>query len=115
MENNKENLVVVWTSADREVALKMVFMYTFNSKSRGWWEDVTLIVWGPSTRLLSMDEELQEYVKKAQDEGVKVQACRTCAGMYDVIENLEALNIEVIKMGEPLTKYIKSGWNTITF
>lgn len=40
-------LVVLWTSGDREVALKMVFMYTLNSKLKGWWKDVTLIVWGP--------------------------------------------------------------------
>ena len=32
MSDNKDKLVVVWTSGDREVALKMVFMYTINSK-----------------------------------------------------------------------------------
>ena len=31
-----EELVVVWTSGDREVALKMAFMYTFNSKRFKW-------------------------------------------------------------------------------
>ncbi len=30
--SNKDKLVVVWTSGDKEVALKMVFMYTFNAK-----------------------------------------------------------------------------------
>ena len=41
-ENSKQTneLIVLWTSGDREVALKMVFMYTFNSKTKGWWEDV---------------------------------------------------------------------------
>ena len=60
MENvNKEDkLAVLWTSGDREVALKMVFMYTYNSKLQGWWEDVTLIIWGPSAKLLSMDTEV---------------------------------------------------------
>ena len=43
-----EELYVIWTSRDREVALKMVFMYTGNSKLKGWWKDVLLIVWGPS-------------------------------------------------------------------
>ncbi len=54
---NGEKLVVVWTGGDREVALKMVFMYSFNSKKRGWWNVVTLIVWGPSASLLA------EYLK----------------------------------------------------
>ena len=39
MEVNSEKpseLVVLWTSGDRDVALKMVFMYTLNSKLKGW-------------------------------------------------------------------------------
>ena len=51
-----EKMVIVWTSGDREVALKMVFMYTLNAKTRGWWEDITLVVWGPSAKLLTEDE-----------------------------------------------------------
>ena len=39
-----EELVVLWTSGDREVALKMVFMYATNSKKKGWWKEVTLVV-----------------------------------------------------------------------
>ena len=54
-----EKLVVVWSSADKEVALKMVFMYTTASKQLGMWDDITLVVWGPSATLLSEDEELQ--------------------------------------------------------
>ncbi|WP_425803607.1 DsrE family protein [Desulfitobacterium sp. Sab5] len=112
--NNGGRLAVLWTSSDREVALKMVFMYTCNSKLKGWWDDVTLIVWGPSSKLLSVDIELQNELKKAQEAGVKVQACRACADMYEVTEKLEALDIEVIYMGEPLSNYLKNGWKVIT-
>lgn len=112
--NDGGRLAVLWTSSDREVALKMVFMYTCNSKLKGWWDDVTLIVWGPSTKLLSVDIELQNNLKKVQEAGVKVQACRACADMYEVSEKLEALDIEVIYMGEPLTGYLKNGWKVIT-
>jgi hypothetical protein len=62
-----------------------------------------------------MDTELQDYVKKAQEAGVKFQACRACSDMYGVTENLEALDIEVIYMGEPLTNYLKNDWKVITF
>ena len=44
-----DELIVLWTSGDREVALKMAFMYTLNSKRFDWgWKEVTLVVWGPS-------------------------------------------------------------------
>ena len=109
-----EKLVIVWTSGDREVALKMVFMYTFNSRRFGWWEDITLVVWGPSAKLLSEDEELQDYISKIKDAGVTLKACKACADQYGVSSKLESLGITVKYMGE-LTDYIKEGRHVITF
>jgi hypothetical protein len=115
MSDNKDKLVVVWTSGDREVALKMVFMYTLNAKLRGWFKDVTLVVWGPSTKLLSEDEDMQTYIGTIKDSGVELLACRACTDEYGVTEALEKLGIEVIYMGEPLTSYLKDDIKIITF
>jgi hypothetical protein len=123
MENNisgeingsmQDKLLVIWTSGDRDVALKMVFMYTRNSKKNDWWDMVRLVVWGPSAKLLSDDEELQGHIKIMQDFGVEIYACVACSDMYGVTEKLEELGIEVIYMGEPLTSYLKYGWKVIT-
>jgi len=113
--NDKDKLLVLWTSRDREVAIKMVFMYTLNAKLRGWWDDICLVVWGPSSELLSADIELQDHIKKIIEEGVKVTACKVCSDSYGVSSELEGLGIEVKYMGEPLTAYLKNGWKTITF
>ena len=115
MSDNKEKLVVLWTSGDREVALKMVFMYTLNAKLKGWWKDVTLIVWGPSTKLLSEDKDLQNYLITIKDSGVELQACKACTDEYGVTESLEKLGVDVIYMGEPLTAYLKDDIKIITF
>jgi hypothetical protein len=109
MSTGTGSLVVLWTSGDREVALKMVFMYTLNAKLRQWWEKVTLIVWGPSAKLLSEDGEIQAYVAKMKEAGVILEACVTCADMYGVSESLARMGIEVKKMGVPLTGYLKEG------
>ncbi len=111
----KNSLVVLWSSGDREVALKMVFMYTLNAKLRGWWQDIRFIVWGPSARLLSEDTELQEHIEKMRKAGITLEACKSCADMYGVSRELEALGIEVRYMGEPLTTYIKEGCKVFTF
>jgi len=103
----KKSLVVLWSSADREVALKMAFMYTRNAKRQGWWEDVILIVWGPSARLLSEDGELREKVKEIKALGVALEACKACTDMYGVSEALEELGVDVKYMGTPLTEYLK--------
>lgn len=109
-----DTLVILWTTGERETALKMIFMYGFNSKSRGWWQNVHIIVWGGATKLLSEDEELQETVKKCQDAGVTFQACITCAKLFGVEEQIESLGIETIPMGVPFTEMIKSGYKILT-
>jgi hypothetical protein len=115
MSRNEDSLVVLWTSGDREVALNMVFMYTFNAKRRNWWSEVSLIVWGPSSKLLSEDKELQEEVKKMKEVGVILEACKACSDRYGVTEDLEKLGIDVRYIGVGLTEYIKEGRSVITF
>jgi hypothetical protein len=107
MSADKKSLVVLWTSGDREVALKMVFMYTLNAKLKGWWEEVILIVWGPSARLLSQDEELREKIGQMRKGGIVLEACKACADLYGVTADLEALGIAVKYMGVPLSDYLK--------
>lgn len=109
-----DELFVLWTSGDKDVAMSMVFMYTHNSKLRGWWQDVTLIVWGASTKLLAQDEELQERVRQMIASGVDVVACIACANMHGATEKLESLGIEVKSMGLPLTQLLKAGKKIIT-
>lgn len=104
---NEDKLVVLWTSGDRDVALKMVFMYTFNAKKYGWWDDITLLVWGPSQKLLTEDEELQEYVKKMIESGIEVLACKGCADQYAIADKLEEIGVTVRYTGKDLTNFIK--------
>lgn len=113
--STSDHLAVLWTSGDREVALKMVFMYTLNAKKFEWWDDITFIVWGPSSKLLSEDIELQAEIRKMQDAGIIVKACKACADQYQVSAKLEELGIEVIYMGKELTDYIKGDTKLITF
>ena len=111
---NKDKLVVVWTSSDREVALKMVFMYTYNAKKYGWWKDITLLVWGPSSKLLSEDEELQNAVKGLLDSDIEVLACKGCSDQYGVSEKLEDIGVTVRYTGTDLTEFIRERY-VITF
>lgn len=108
-------LLVVWTSADREVANNMVFMYTYNAKKNNWWKEVRLLIWGPSQKLLARDKELQDYLKKMKDAGVELIACQACSDGYGISEDLRKLGITVEYVGVPFTEMLKSGWKTLTF
>lgn len=103
-----DELVVIWTSGDREVALKMAFMYAFNCKRFNWgWKNVTLVVWGPSAKLLAEDKELQEHIIEMKEKGVNLLACKKCSDMYRVSPDLKRLGIEVKYMGKSLTDYLR--------
>jgi hypothetical protein len=108
--------LIVWTSGDREVALKMVFMYAYNCQKRGWMDQVRLLVWGPSGKLLTEDEELQENLAALKEAGVELYACKGCADLYGISDKLTALGITVKYTGTMLADAQKDdGWNVLTF
>jgi len=111
----KNKLAVIWSSGDIEVAEKVCLMYTHGAKRNGWFDNVTLIVWGPSAKLLTESPALQKKVKQMMDDGVVVEACTACAGMYDVVDELKGFGIDVKGMGVPLSDYLKDGWKVLTF
>ena len=110
-----KKLLILWTSGDREVALNMVLMYGLNSVRQGWWEQVSLVLWGPSQRLFVDDEAIQSEVKSLQDAGCRVMACVACAEKYQLVDALKSYGMEVFGMGPVLTNWLKSGSKVITF
>ncbi|MBN1102571.1 MAG: DsrE family protein [Deltaproteobacteria bacterium] len=105
---NKTHLYVLWTNDNPVTAEKMVFMYTINSLIHGWWEKVTLIIWGAPTKLVSEDAHIQEKIKEALDAGVHVSACKACSDLLGATATLEKLHIEVKYWGLPLTEILKN-------
>ena len=103
----KNHLYILWTNADPITAEKMVFMYGINSRLKKWWEKVTLIIWGATTKLSAEHPEIQKKIKAAMDAGVHVTACKACADQLGATEALLKMNVEVIYWGEPLTRILK--------
>ncbi len=110
----RSHLYVLWTNDNPVTAEKMVFMYTINSLLKGWWDNVTLIVWGATPLLVSENDAIQAKVKEALDAGVHITACKACADQLGVTETLEGLGIEVIYWGVPLTELLKNNEKLIT-
>jgi hypothetical protein len=115
MMSEPTKLLVIWSSADREVALHNVFMYTHNARKRDWWAQVRLLIWGPSATLLAGDQELQEKLRAMQEEGVEVMACKACSDRLGATEALMQLGVNVFYVGSTLTEMLKSGWVTLTY
>ncbi len=114
-DSDTDRLAVVWYSDDEMVAHRLALMYTHAAKTSGWFDVVELIVWGPSQVLLTSNSSVQDKVAEMQSDGVIVEACRACADLYGVTDELEALGITVKYMGRPLSDMQKNGWKTLTF
>lgn len=108
-------LAVVWTSGDPDVAHRMALMYAHAAKEAAWFDDVRLVIWGPSARLLAGDKDLQAKVQAMAADGVDVDACVVCADSYGVADRLRDLGFDVLPMGKPLSEMLQSDWKVITF
>jgi hypothetical protein len=107
-------LYILWTNVDIITSEKMVFMYATNSMLRGWWENVTVIIWGATAKLVAENAVIQERIRLARQAGVFFTACIACAEQLGVTETLRELGIEVKGWGTGLTELIKERENMIT-
>jgi hypothetical protein len=108
-------LVVIWTSADKEVAMKTALAYPLNSKINGWLQNVTVLVWGPSVQLLAKDKEIQNVFNYFKQAGVNVYVDKECVEAYQLTKEIESLKLEVRSLGKPLTVFIQQKRTILTF
>ncbi len=112
--SNSKKLNILWTNDNPVTAELMVFMYAIHTKQHGLWDEMTIIVWGATVQLVAENPKIQDLVKKAQNAGVHVSACRSCADGLGATKTLEDLGIELIYWGEPLTEIIQKDEKLIT-
>ncbi|QKJ23936.1 DsrE family protein [Poseidonibacter lekithochrous] len=112
----KNNLLIVWTSGDVEVAKKFPLLYSSVMLDRKYWEKAHLMIWGPSILLAKENTQIREKLVEIIKTGVKMSACIVCVEDYEAKEELEALGIEVNHTGELFTKALKDDdeWAVVT-
>jgi hypothetical protein len=108
------DLFILWTNADPITAEKMVFMYAANSRIHGWWDRVTVIIWGATAKLVAEHAGVQQGIRDLFEADVHVSACKACADQLGATEALEGLGIEVKYWGEGLTEILKSEAKLLT-
>lgn len=109
---NKLN--ILWTTNNRDTITHMISMYAVNTLKKGLWDEVSIILWGASVKLVGEDEDLQKEVLTMMSKGVQMAACRACCDNMGVTDTLEKLNIDVKYMGEPLTEILKQDGKLLT-
>ncbi len=109
-----DKLNILWTTDNKDTIFNMLSMYTLNSKKRGWWKEVNVILWGASVKLAAQDTQVQTEILEMLQAGVTVEACQDCCERFEVKPIIEKLGVTVRYMGAPLTEYLKNGEKILT-
>ncbi len=111
MENK---LTILWTNADVLTSEFMVFMYAENSLKYDWWQEVEIIVWGATSKLVVENKSIQEKLLDIEKKGVKLRFCISCAQKLGLEDDIRALGFTLEKMGNPLTELLKKDGKLLT-
>jgi hypothetical protein len=106
---------VILSSADREVALEAGLIYPLNAVKHKWMDEVKVIFFGPSEKVVAHDPEVQERLKKLRDIGLEIMACKWCADRMGITGELEELGIKVVYVGPIISQLLRDGWASLTF
>jgi hypothetical protein len=109
-----EKLNILWTNADEIMFDKMVAMYARNAKLNGWWQEITVIIWGSTAKLAAESELVKLRLRELLQVGVRVRACKACADSLGTTDDLLAQGFDVEYLGEELTRILKEGEKLLT-
>lgn len=109
-----EKINILWTTDNKDTIFNMISIYAINSKTRGWWKEVNVILWGASVKLVGNDTQVQTEVLELLQNGISVEACKDCCDNFNVADTISKLGVNVRYMGQPLTEYIKANEKLIT-
>lgn len=105
-ESDQKKLAIIWLSVDKQAAIDMALLYARDSLLNGWWQQVELILWGPSVQMAAESEALQQELELLRNVGVEIKVCLACAVRYGVSRQLSDRGYEVRGMGEHLTELL---------
>lgn len=114
MAGKGKKLTVLWTNDNPETAKNMVFMYVTNAMKLGWWDEITVLIWGATAALTVQNEDLHPYIEEMQRVGVYLSACKACAENLGVADELEEMGIEVKYWGIGLTEVLQNNEKLLT-
>ncbi len=113
-EVGERHLHLFWINGDPVSSEEMVLMYARNAMINGWWDHVTVVLWGAPQILFKENEAIRAKVRIARLAGVEFSACISCAIDLNTREALEAEDIEVIRWGQKLSLLMQNGKHVLT-
>lgn len=119
MKKMARKLLVIISSGEEAMDKALTgMMYAMNVKKNNWLDDVKVIFFGPSERMIinaESDSQVGVFLKRLIEQGITPMACRAIAEGEDIIKGLSGLGIEVEYVGPLISSFIKNDYAIITF
>lgn len=111
-------LVIISSGEEAKEKALTGMMYAVNAKKNKWIENVNLIFFGPSEKMVANAENesrLNKLLKMAIDLGISPMACRAVSENEDLTPKLEGLGFSVDYVGTIISSFIKKDYQVLTF
>ncbi|MFX1521232.1 MAG: hypothetical protein ACFFCD_15065 [Promethearchaeota archaeon] len=101
-------LLIIIATGNKEKALAGL-MYARNAMKRGWMEDVKVVFFGPSERLIIQDAQVLTEVQDIT-ESEEPLACKAISDREGISEDLKKFGVKVEYVGSIISDLIKDGY-----
>jgi len=109
-----DKIVVVISTAEKEKVYAGM-MYALNALKQGWMNEVRLVFFGPSEKLLLTDKEMQKYLKEYLELKGEAAACKAISDVDNTSEKIGAMGIQVEYVGEMISNLVKTGFTPMVW
>jgi hypothetical protein len=106
-------VLVIIATGEAEKALTGL-MYAHRTMSEGWIDDVKVVFFGPSERLLVKDERIAQIAQQIC-EAEKPFVCKFISDQEGISEQIESLGLKVEYVGTIISDFIKEGYVPMVF
>ncbi len=106
-------LLVIIATGENEKALTGL-MYASRTLSEGWMDEVKVVFFGPSERLLVEDDFIAKTAKELSAVEKPI-ACKFISDRDGISEKIEALGVNVDYVGTIISDFIKDGYVPMVF
>ena len=106
-------LLVIVATSDKEKA-KTALMYAHNVMRRGWLDDVKVVYFGPSEKLVVEDPFIADQAREIAEAGGSI-ACKFISDREGVSEKIEELGVKVEYVGSIISDLIKDGYTPMVW
>ena len=106
-------LLIIVATGEREKAMTAL-MYAANAMKRNWLDDIKVVYFGPSEKLMVDDPIIRDQAQEIAEAGGSM-ACKYISDRDGVSEKIEELGVRVEYVGSIVSGLIKDGYTPMVW